>query len=147
MRPDLVRMLLDADLGEGLGVSRDGSQFVFLHEFFSEYFRRRDPEAPTTAPPPRPAPTFLCMRRDGRAATGHDDGCHFVLNPAIRPLGLGGGFTPPSVDWLLRNLLHVHEPHRAVGSALLAALHEPMASVLAALGRKRQDVLEEKRHE
>lgn len=125
-----VSMSFDSDIAGGLGVTRDGSQFVFLHDFFKTYFSDAgDAISPTAAPPPREH-DFTCMYRTGAVFTTHGPDCAFRLNPTLRPLGLLGGFSPPSVDWLLRNLLKIEEPHVAVDSALYAALHKPLAMVL-----------------
>ena len=142
-----VAMLVDVDMEGGLGVSRDGAQFVFLHDFLAAYTRRAEADvgamaavaAPVAAPAdaPRSKVRVACMRTDGKPSRGaHDQHCQFRLNPVIRPLGLGGGFAPPSLDWLLRNLLHMREPHETVGGAVFSALHQPMAATLQLVGHQ-----------
>ncbi len=60
---------------------------------------------------------FICERLESetdemplapRAEKEHDDTCHFLLNPTLRPTS-AGNITPPNVDWLLRNLFYVRD--------------------------------------
>jgi hypothetical protein len=145
-----VQTALDVQLPDGLGVTRDGSRIADLHEFFGAYFRGGEPGvlAPSTSlpnvsgastavpdgygPEPRVHYVFVC-ERGGQASTLHDGLCRFFVNPTIRPLGLSGGVSPPSVDWLLRNVFKVREPHTAVTSAIFHSLHVPMDSFLLAV--------------
>ncbi len=126
-------MSVDTDLAGGLGLSRDASQFVFLHDFFVAYMRR-GPEVHHTQPEHTESKlVFSCMRNDGKISLVHDDGCQFRLAPVIRPLGIGSDVPPSSIDWLLRKVLHVKEPHSAVSSSLFKLLHQPMAMVLTGI--------------
>lgn len=60
----------------------------------------------------------------------HGEGCAFVLNPDLHRLSIGN-VKIPSIDWMMKNIFMVSNPHEAVNKAVFWGLHVPLGRVLA----------------
>ena len=65
----------------------------------------------------------------GAAKPVHGPQCAFDLNPQLKPTA-AGNISIPSIEWLLRRLLGVEEPHVAVTQAMYETLNHPLAVLL-----------------
>ena len=81
---------------------------------------------------------YVCLVREGAhqpvSGEGHGPWCDFVLNPTLHPTGVGN-ITPPDVDWLLRNIFNVKEPHSVITSNINEGIVVPMSDIAQTLMR------------